>query len=328
LGTSIEVKKFFNTGIKRLPKEEKIAETVIKEKLLAEISFIKEHFTLFNSVNFSVICSPSDKMPTIMSEIGRLREVTFRAVGEGTNKSNDIDEFDLYYNQMFIWDNDEHCIVGAYRLGKGKEIMQRYNIGGFYSQSLFRMKQSFAPVLNQSVELGRSFIVQEYQRKPLPLFLLWKGILYFLIKHTEYRYLIGPVSISNNFSEFSKGVIVEFIRKYCYHYAFAKYIVPRKEFRVPNLKIDTDILIESFTDVNKLDKLIEEVELKNGKMPVLLKKYIKLNGKIMGFNIDPKFNNCIDGLMILDLFDVPRETINSLSKEIKDESLLDRFINL
>jgi len=215
--------------------------------------------------------------------------------------------------------------VGAYRVGKGKEVLDRYGKKGFYIQSLFKIDNGFIPILAQSIELGRSFIVKEYQKKPLPLFLLWKGILYFLIKNPEYRYLIGPVSISSHFSNYSKGVIINFMKANYYDNEFARFITPRNNFRVAVSMNDTEVLFEKNNDINKLDKFIQEIEPEDFRMPILLKKYIKLNGKIIGFNVDPKFNHALDGLLILDLFQVPMETITSLSKEINDKSLLERF---
>ncbi len=325
LGSSIEVKKFFNYKLKPEAKPEEIIQPVSPELIQSEVEELLKDHLLFKSKNFCVICAPSVEMPNIMTELGRLREITFRDVGEGTNRKIDIDEFDLYYNQLFIWDEDEKAIVGAYRVGKGNEIIERYGKKGFYIQSLFRIDNSFLPILAQCIELGRSFIVKEYQKKPLPLFLLWKGILYFLIKNPEYRYLIGPVSISSRFSNYSKGVIINFMKTNYYDHEFARFISPRNTFRVPISKEDTEVIFEKSNDINKLDKFIQDIETEDFRMPVLLKKYIKLNGKIIGFNVDPKFNNALDGLLILDLFQVPIDTITSLSKEINDKSLLDRF---
>jgi putative hemolysin len=261
-----------------------------------------------------------------MNELGRLREITFRAVGEGTNRSMDIDEYDLYYNQLFVWDKQARTIVGAYRVGKGQEILRRYGVKGFYLQSLFRMNRRFIPTLRQSLELGRSFIVQEYQRKPLPLFLLWKGILYFLLKHNEYRYLIGPVSISNNFSQFSRGLIMQYIRERHYDARLARYVRPRIRYNVPGYNVDEEIILETADDLNKFDRFIKEVEPNDYTMPILLKRYLKLNGKIIGFNLDPKFNDALDGFLVQDLFDVPLETVESLSRDLEDESLLERYL--
>jgi putative hemolysin len=326
LGSALEVKKFFSPGSFRSKKVEDVAPPVEPEKIEQEISSLRDKYLLFESEEFSVFCTPSVCIPYVMNELGRLREITFRQVGEGTNRSIDVDEFDLYYHQLFIWDELNKKIVGAYRVGKGKEIMSQYGIKGFYIQSLFRISHRFYSVMEQSLELGRSFIVEEYQRKPLPLFLLWKGILYFLIKNPEYRYLIGPVSISNRFSSFSKEMIIRFIMKNHYNREFAQYIKPRKKFVVDgNKDIDIEIIMEAAKDLNKFDKFIKDVETTNYNMPVLLKKYLKQNGRIVGFNIDPKFNNALDGLLVMDLFDVPLDTIASLSKDLKDDSILERF---
>lgn len=326
LGSAIEVQKFFKHGSPRSNKVEEIAPATNSEKIEQEINQLKDQYLLFESNEFKVFCTPSMHIPSIMNELGRLREKTFRQVGEGTNRSIDIDEYDLYYNQLFVWDDSEKKIVGAYRVGKGKEILSQYGVRGFYLQSLFRFNPRFHNILKESLELGRSFIVEEYQRKPLPLFLLWKGILYFLIKNPDYRYLIGPVSISNQFSKFSKSMIIRYIMLNHFNHEFARMIRPRKKFVVgEHNDLDTQILMETANDLNKFDRFIKDVETSGYNMPVLLKKYLKQNGKIIGFNIDPKFNNALDGLLIMDLFDVPIETISSLSKEINDDSILERF---
>jgi putative hemolysin len=324
--SNLEVKRFFNYNLKPYSRPQDIVDPVPKEKILEEIEDIRGDFTLFNIKNYTAFCSPSKNIPNILNEIGRLREITFREVGEGTNRSIDIDEFDLYYHQMFIWDEENECIVGAYRLGKGKEILEQYGKRGFYLHSLFRISDDFKPVLKESLELGRSFVIKEYQRKPMPLFLLWKGILYFLLKNPEYRYLIGPVSISNNYSKISKDLIIKFIMRNHLNWKMARYVKPRKSYKFRSDNTDFNILMENMDhDINRLDKVIGDLDELNTGLPVLLKKYIKLNSKIIAFNVDPKFNNCLDGLIVLDVFDVPKNTIESLSKEANDGSILERF---
>src|SRR5690606_1912751 len=126
----------------------------------------------------------------------------YREVGEGTNKEIDTDEFDLYYHHLIIWDKEAKRIAGGYRLGRGADIMTRYGREGFYINQLFKFSEEFNPILTQSIDLGRSYVISDYQKRPLPLFLLWKGILFFLLQNDSYRYLTGPVSISNEFSDF------------------------------------------------------------------------------------------------------------------------------
>lgn len=325
LNSRMEVKRFFNYSLLRQPKPEPVALPTPQEKILEEVKSLEKDHLLFKLKNFTVYCSPSHAIPVILSEIGRLREITFREVGEGTNRSIDLDEFDLYYHQLFIWDEEALRIVGAYRIGKGADVLHEFGLGGFYVQSLFRMKDSFVPILQQSLELGRSFVVKEYQRQPMPLFLLWKGILYFLLKNPDYRYLVGPVSISNNYSKISKELIIKFIMSHHFDWNMARLIVPRKAFKFKSQDPNMNVIMENMNDINKLDQFIGDVDELNTGLPVLLKKYIKLNAKIIGFNVDPKFNNCLDGLILLDVYDVPKNVIESLSKEVNDGSILNRF---
>lgn len=326
LGSSLEVKKFFLKSQEAEKNIEPVAPEVDPAVLLKEVQNITEDYLLFTMKNYSIFCAPTLKIPNVLNEIGRLREITFRAVGEGTNRSIDLDEFDLYYCHLFIWDNEANRIVGAYRVGKGKDIIDRYGIKGFYINTLFKIRKDVLPVLYESIELGRSFIVEEYQRKPLPLFMLWKGILYFLIKNPEYRYLIGPVTISGKYTSVSKELIMKFIIRNHWDHELAQYISPRSKYRVETNDPDVEVMLDaSGSNIAMLDKMIGDIEPSSDKLPVLLKKYISLNGRIVSFNIDPKFNMCLDGLLILDLFDVPMNTIESLSKEMNDDKILSRF---
>jgi Putative hemolysin len=326
LCSKIEVKRFFNYSLKRQQKIEPVADALPHEKILEELKSLNSEHLLFRLKNYSVYCVPSKRIPNILLEIGRLRELTFRQVGEGTNRSIDLDEFDLYYHQMFIWDEDTEMIAGAYRIGKGADILHQYGVRGFYIQSLFKIKDGMQDMLKETMELGRSFVVKEYQRKPMPLFLLWKGILYFTLKNPEYRYLMGPVSVSDDYSTTSKEMIIKFIMTHHFDWKLARSITPRNSYKFKTEDQNLSVVMQTMdNDINSLDKLIDDVDESNSGLPVLLKKYIKLNAKIIGFNVDPKFNNCLDGLIVLDLCDVPVNTIESLSKEANDGSILQQF---
>jgi len=326
LCSKIEVKRFFNYSLKRQQRVEPVAEPVPHETIIQELQEMGTEFLLFRLKNYAVYCAPSKRIPSILLEIGRLREVTFRQVGEGTNRSIDLDEFDLYYNQMFIWDTETEMIAGAYRIGKGAEIMHKFGVRGFYIQSLFKIKDDLQDMLMQTMELGRSFVVAEYQRKPMPLFLLWKGILYFTLKNPEYRYWMGPVSISDDYSKTSKEMIIKFIMAHHFDWNLAKNITPRNSYKFKTEDQNLNVIMQTMdNDINSLDKFIGDVDEMNSGLPVLLKKYIKLNAKIIGFNVDPKFNNCLDGLIALDTFNIPINTIESFTKEINEGSLLQQF---
>jgi putative hemolysin len=326
MASPIEIKKFFRIQAKTQAEPVPVIDPVSKDLILKEIQTIKYSHILFKLKEYIVFVVPTREIPNIHTEIGRLREITFREVGEGTNNPIDIDEFDLYYHQMFIWDDKHEKIVGAYRIGFGHEIMAQYGKRGFYIHSLFRMDDSLGEFLNQSMEVGRSFVVKEYQRKPLSLFLLWKGFLYLLLKNPDHRYLIGPVSISNNYSRVSKDLIIRFIMANYFNYRIAQKIRPRHAYKFRSNDPTINTLMDSTErDINKLDKTIGDVDALNSGLPVLIKKYIKLGAKIACFNVDPKFSNCLDGLIVLDVYDIPKEAIESLSKEVNDGVILERF---
>jgi putative hemolysin len=311
-----EVKNFFRVPI--LPKKE--AEEIIPpvpvellEKDIEKLINTNNHLVVQDDCD--VFVAPISLIPNVITEIGRLREVTFREVGEGTNKSYDLDEFDLYYHHLFIWDRVNKKIVGAYRIGKGNNIYRKFRKKGFYINTLFKIKNGFVPYLKKSLELGRSFIVKEYQQKPFSLFLLWKGILTYLRRNTYYKYLIGPVSISNSYSETSKALMVEFLRQHYFDRKLSKFIEPRKAFEYDSGKVDMDVLLKTRKkDLKSLDELISEIEPAGFKVPVLLKKYIKQEARLLGFNVDPKFSNALDGFMIMDFTNVPDDTIKMLDK--------------
>ncbi len=319
LGSGIEVKKFFAGNAFTIHKEPKeiIAETPVGliEKEVQELRGTDK--LVMSEKNYDVFLSSASSMPNVIQEIGRLREITFREVGEGTGKKIDLDEFDVYYHHLFIWDRDDKRIVGAYRVGKGDEIYFRYGIKGFYIENLFKINKGFHPIMKEALELGRSFIRKEYQQKPLPLFLLWKGLLIFVLKNPDYRYMIGPVSISNNFSKLSKNLIIEYLKLNCFDEELASFIKPRKKFKVNLPEVDSELLLQKYSSsIKSLDSLISEIEINHNKVPVLLRQYIQLNAKLIGFNIDPKFGDAIDGFLVLDIQKVPEDVIRMLGKNL------------
>ena len=281
---------------------------------------LKNDKRLLESKNYEVYLADAPSIPNIIQEIGRLREITFREIGEGTNKAIDLDKFDAYYHHMFLWDKDEKKIAGAYRMGMGSEIFPKYGINGFYLQELFRFEQELYPMMSKSIEMGRAFIIKKYQMRPMPLFLLWKGIVHTTLRFPEHRYLIGGVSISNKFSEFSKSLMIEFMKSNYYDPYVAQYIKPKKEYKVKLKDADKDFIFDaSKADLNKFDKIIDEVEPGSLRMPVLLKKYVKQNAKVVAFNVDPLFNNAVDGLMYIRIADLPESTVRPVMEEFQAE---------
>ncbi len=319
LGSGLEVKPFFLRNIFSLPKEEAepIAERIDSQLIEAEIGRLKFNSLIASQAEFDIFVVEAKDIPYTIQEIGRLRELTFRAVGEGTRKARDLDEYDLYYRQLILWDREAKQIAGGYRMGIGDEIFERYGIGGFYIHSFFKIKEGFHPYLKKSVEMGRSYIVPDYQRKRLPLFLLWKGILYFLLKNPRFSYLYGPVSISKYYSNLSRGVIVAYIKKHFFNDHLAAFLKPRKPFKVKVDKVDIEMLADNLdAELQALDNLIEDIEPEHFRLPVLVRQYLKLNARFISFNVDPNFSDVLDGFIILDLNDVPIAMIESLRKEV------------
>lgn len=304
------------------PKEPKQIVTETRSDLIEhEIVCLREKDKrLLQSKNYEVFLAPAVEIPNILQELGRLREITFRAIGEGTNEAIDLDKFDRYYDHMFLWDTDAHVIAGAYRMGLGAKIFKKYGIDGFYLQDLFRFEPELYPMMSESIEMGRAFIVKDYQQRPMPLFLLWKGIVHTTLRYPEHKYLIGGVSISNQFSNFSKSLMIEFMKSHYYDPYIAQYLRPKKEFKVKLTDADKEFVFdESKADLNKFDKLIDELEPGSLRLPVLIKKYIKQNARVIAFNVDPLFNNAIDGLMYIRIADLPESTVKPVMEEFQAE---------
>ncbi|QVY64916.1 lysophospholipid acyltransferase family protein [Polaribacter sp. Q13] len=275
---------------------------------------------LLESKNYEVFFANAKEIPNLIHEIGRLREITFREVGEGTNKSIDLDKYDKYYYHMFLWDREANCLAGAYRMGLGKEIFKKYGINGFYIQTLFRIEPELHQMMDNTIEMGRAFIIGEYQQKPMPLFLLWKGIVHVTLRYPEYKYLMGGVSISNQFSDFSKSLMIEFMKSHYYDPYIAQYIHPKKEYKVKLKDGDKDFVFDATkADMQKFDKIIDEIEPGALRIPVLIKKYVKQNARLVAFNVDPKFNNAVDGLMYIKVADIPDSTVKPVMEEFQAE---------
>jgi putative hemolysin len=306
----------------KIPKSPKqIVTPASKEKMLAEIITLRNTDSrFFQSKNYEVFFTEASKIPNILHEIGRLREITFREIGEGTNKSIDLDKYDAYYHHLFLWDADTNQLAGAYRMGLGSEIYPKHGIEGFYLTELFRFDSELDDMMKNSIEMGRAFIIKEYQQKPMPLFLLWRGIIHTTLRFPEHKFLLGGVSISNQFSNFSKSLMIEFMKSNYYDPYIAQYVRPKKEYKVKLKDADKDFIFdEAESDLNKFDKIIDELEPGSLRLPVLIKKYIKQNARLVAFNVDPLFNNAIDGLMYIRISDIPESTMKPVMEEFQAE---------
>ena len=244
----------------------------------------------------------ASEIPNVLRELGRLREITFRAAGEGTGKALDLDEFDAHYLHLFVWNPRKQELVGAYRLAHTETVRKQSGARGLYTATLFRYGNPFLDRLGPALELGRSFVRQEYQKGFSPLLLLWKAIGAYVAQHPECKTLFGPVSISNRYQAVSRELIVSFLEKYESLRDWAGLVRNRSALRERFLRgANRPVFPDSGFDIEDLSAVVGEIEQSQTGIPVLLRQYLKLGGKLLSFNVDPKFANALDGLILVDL---------------------------
>jgi putative hemolysin len=260
--------------------------------LVSEVAALTREQLLFQAGDLEVYVTPAHAIPAVLEEIGRLRELTFRAVGEGTGKSTDVDDFDARYLHLFVWNAAKQEIVGAYRLA-GTDVTD-----DLYTATLFKYTGDFLDKLGPALELGRSFVRPEYQRGFAPLLALWKGIGAYVAQNPRYKTLFGPVSISNQYQAVSRELMVAFLERRASLHEWAGLISGRNPFRRRSGKA---LPPAKGFDLEALSDCVADLEPTRTGVPVLLRQYLKLGGKLLGFNLDPEFSDALDGLIVVDL---------------------------
>ena len=286
------------------------AEAVPAALLQAEIANLSATNVLASSRDMQVLFARAEQIPWTLREIGRLREIAFRAVGEGTGNSRDLDDYDTHYVHLFAWDSRRHAIVGAYRLGHVDEIVANQGHRGLYTRALFSYGEPFIRAIGSALELGRSFIVPEQQRNFGTLLLLWKGIAQYVVRHPRYHVLFGPVSISAEYRPHSQALLVDFIKRSCFDRDLAQLIRARRPFRRTHSLAALSGDLAGLGDLDGLSELMEKIEPDGKGVPVLLRQYLKLGARVIGFNIDASFSNVVDGLIVVDLARVERRELD------------------
>lgn len=286
---------------KNTRKEEAIAAEEPVECIVREIEALPTECKLVDSNDFHVYIARAHRIPVILRELGRLRELTFREVQEGTGRARDLDQFDNYYHHLFLWDPKAQKIAGAYRLGKTDEILSKYGHKGLYTSTLFKFKDKALDYFNPGFELGRSFIIPEYQRKQASLVLMWRAITRYIARNPEHHILFGPVSITAEYHRLSKDLMVQFLRNKNFDHALASRIKAKNPPKRAKLKpVERQALKDSLRNIDDVSALISEIETDGKGVPTLLRHYLKLNGQLLSFNIDPNFGQCLDGLIMVD----------------------------
>jgi putative hemolysin len=274
----------------------RIITAVGAEALAREISSLPKDRCLASGHSLQVWHCQWKEAPAVLREIGRLREITFRAAGEGTGKSCDLDRFDPLYGQLVLWNAEKKEIAGGYRFST-TDSGERC-----YSTTLFKLHPQFFERMGPAIELGRSFITLPYQRSFEPLMLLWKAIGTYIVRHPRYTTLYGPVSISNAYSPLARASLIAGLKKLAWRADLAEFVRPRVPFRPQSRPVVA-------YDIDELDALVAEIEREGKGIPILVKHYLKLGGKLAGFNLDPAFAYAVDGLIVVNLLETPRKLL-------------------
>lgn len=295
--------------------------------LEAEIKALPESRRLVVQGEFTVWCADAEQIPHTLHEIGRLREITFRAAGEGTGKALDVDAFDAYYQHLFVWNGERREIAGGYRFGRTDEIVARFGKRGLYTNTLFAYGTAFLRSIGPALELGRSFIRREYQKNYAPLMLLWKGIGRYVAQNPRYRVLFGPVSITNEYRAASRRLMVEFLKANSFQPQLARLVRPRTPFESRTAAIAQTLLgwkspAMPAADIEEVSAFVADIEPDAKGVPVLLRQYLKLGGKVLAFNLDPDFGDALDGLIMVDLLDSDRRTLERYMGRDEAEAFL------
>lgn len=300
-----------------------VADPVDPELVRAEIEKIEDRM-LFQNGDYRVYLTTSGDIPNIMRELGRLREETFRAVGEGTGNALDLDEYDEYYHHLLLWHVPDGQIAGAYRVGFGPEIVKDHGgVKGFYTASLVKYAEGVEPLLGKCMELGRTIVIQKYQREIMPLKLLLAGIGGAALKYPEIEYFLGPVSISDNYPAFYKSMIVWYLQNNCRFPNPDTVAVPTHAFKADWLRTNPSGLMQKqIENIDQFDRLMATISDGKYRLPVLVRKYFNCGAKLVCFNIDPLFGDSLDGLILLRLSEFPANTMRSLVKGLDDEKAL------
>jgi putative hemolysin len=281
-------------------------------KLVAEeVKRLPPGQCLFESGNYAVMHAKAHQIPNLLYEIGRLREIAFREVGEGTGRGVDLDRFDLYYTHLFLWNKEKEEVVGGYRLGQVDRILERFGKKGLYTSTLFDYKEGFFRHIDTGIELGRSFVSLRYQKLYSPLLLLWKGIGHFIARNPQYNVLFGPVTVSSAYGELSRQIMVSFLTVNHFAPDVARFVRPRTSLRSLSVrKRDLRLTSGLPADIEELSILISDMEADRKGVPILLRQYVKLGGRLMGFSIDRSFGNGLDGLLLVDLLKCDRKILD------------------
>ncbi|MBQ8480845.1 MAG: lysophospholipid acyltransferase family protein [Akkermansia sp.] len=282
------------------------------EAQLAEIDALPADALYAETANgLKVYAAEASQIPHILHEIGILREHTFRAVGEGSGNACDLDDYDQYYTHLIMWDSRANRLAGAYRMGRTDKILQTLGAKGIYNSQFFRFSDKLLKVLAHGLEMGRAFICKEYQRHPASLDTLWMGIGHYLARHTEYRYLYGTVSISSEYTPASRALMLTYLKTHCMNSELMGEVSAFYPPTGAELKSeDARLVSTAVKELRQLTGLVADVEPDSKSIPVLLRQYLRLGGRMLSFGIDNDFGGTLDCLVMVDMPQTPRRILD------------------
>lgn len=273
---------------------------VDRQLLAEEVRALPPSLRLAGHGQLTVFAAKASRIPAVLDEIGRLREVTFRAAGEGTGRARDLDQFDAHYEHLFVWNNETCEVAGAYRIGRSDVIHRDHGLDGFYTRSLFRYGARFLRHLGPALELGRSFVRAEYQRSYLPLMLLWKGIGQLVCQQPRYATLFGPASVAASYRPACMELLVAYLTARHGDARLARLLEPRQPFEpLASRTLRHELL--ALADIEELAAVMQAINPDCTGVPVLLRQYLKLGAVVAGFNVDPDFADSLDCMIVTDL---------------------------
>ena len=283
---------------------EPVAAPPASAALAREVRDLGDDAVLVESGEFIAFAAEAEAVPHLVYEIGRLRELTFRAVGEGTGKALDLDPFDGHYLHLVLWNRERSEVVGAYRCGATDRILPRFGADGLYTSTLFAYRMELLARLTPALELGRAFVRAEYQRTYSPLLLLWKAIGAFVVRHPRYHRLFGSVSVSGDMPERARRWMLRHLLESAYLPGLARFV--RARHPAGEERLVDRASGPRFSDLADLERAVGALGGQAARVPVRLKQYLKLGGLTFAFGRDPSFGNTLDILMLVDLARTPR----------------------
>ena len=311
----------------RTTAQEPIADPVDPQIVRSQMERLKEK-ELFQSGDYKAYLIEASDAPDAMRELYRLREETFRQIGEGTGEPQDTDSYDAYYKHLILWNIPNGEIVGAYRFGYGSAIIPAKGKEGLYTNSLVNFGPDAESILPKSMELGRSFVAPKYQKEVLPLKLLLSGLAVALAKDPVAEHMIGTVSISDSLPDLYKSLTYYYLERDFKLPEAGRFAVPTNPFKPDYLRVNPEGLLSGVPkgDIDAFDKLLVSISDGKYRLPVLFRKYFSCGAKVACFNVDPLFGNCLDAMIVLKAGDFPVRMLRSVVRPLAQGTQEDVFM--